>query len=463
MIELNEEQKRGYDLLMQFFKSKDKDQMFCLKGYAGTGKTFLISRFVEDVFKEQKKKDDWFSADEIAMTAPTNKAVQVLRQFGMSNEKICYKTIHSLLGLKEVIKDSGEIEFEKEFDQDAKDIKGFFMIIIDEVSMLNDKLFFEIKRYNNEIKIIMMGDPAQIPPVGKIDCEPFLNPSKHGIIEFQLTKIMRQADESAIVSNSFRIRNDLENDDVEFNPGFDLDVVSSRDDRETIKNKFISSFKSIDDCDLTKVVAWTNAKVLEYNNYIRKLLFGDKISKLMNGERMIMNKPFNIDIPEEQKQRKGKHHYKKEKGELLTTNQEITITSFAEKEIDLQEKIRLLVYVAHISFISNTGQTKTGTIKIMHEKSLNDFNFELEKIKQQAIRSTSGERKGLWKKYYDLLRTVADVNYAYAITAHKSQGSTYDNTFVDVRNISYNNNVVERNRILYTALTRAKKQTTIIV
>ena len=63
-----------------------------------------------------------------------------------------------------------------------------------------------------------------------------------------------------------------------------------------------------------------------------------------------------------------------------------------------------------------------------------------------------------WIQYYNFLRRYADVSFAYAITAHKSQGSTYNTTFVLEDDINMNLDVVERNRIKYTAYTRASKK-----
>ena len=78
------------------------------------------------------------------------------------------------------------------------------------------------------------------------------------------------------------------------------------------------------------------------------------------------------------------------------------------------------------------------------------------KLKKTAI-ETRGKNKS-WIKYYDFLRRYADVSYAYAITAHKSQGSTYETAFVLEDDIDVNPNVVERNRIKYTAYTRSSKK-----
>lgn len=205
---LNDEQQAGHDAIASFLHEPHGNSMFLLKGYAGTGKTFLISHIINQII-EANSKAKWYKQKKIAMTAPTNKAVQVLRESSGLADLVSFKTIHSLLGLKEVIKDFGEIEYKKAYDEDDGSMSDFHIVIIDEVSMLDDALFYEVKRWNSEIKIIMMGDPAQIPPVNKVDCEPFLRPKEHEMIEFQLTQIMRQEDGSAIVSSSFDIRENL--------------------------------------------------------------------------------------------------------------------------------------------------------------------------------------------------------------------------------------------------------------
>jgi exodeoxyribonuclease-5 len=77
-------------------------------------------------------------------------------------------------------------------------------------------------------------------------------------------------------------------------------------------------------------------------------------------------------------------------------------------------------------------------------------------MKLRAIQKKGKDKS--WVIYYNFLRRYADVNYAYAITAHKSQGSTYNTTFVLEDDIDMNINIVERNRIKYTAYTRASKK-----
>lgn len=439
MVGLNEQQQAAFTELAKFIEDgKIYNTMYCLKGYAGTGKTYTIARVVEHIIRKHSR---W----KVAMTAPTNKAVQVLRE-AANIDGVTYKTIHSLLGLKEDIKDSGEIEFVRDWDEPATGLKQFKVLIIDETSMLDDNLFMQVRRYNNDLKIIFMGDPAQIPPVNKEDCEPFLNPELHGIVELQLTKIMRQADGSAIASNGQVIRDNLTNWRFEFKQGDDLTVYEMPLHRKLLQLRFRDEFGAHVNA---RVIAWTNRKVDQYNKYIRSITLGNDARKITDGERLIMNAPYVVKL-ESGKEAK------------LSTNQEVEVIEFDYGFEDMPGDHKLAVYHCRVRFADTDGQDAEAVIPILNESDDELFKQLLAKLKKDAIESPMGERKDAWRKFYAFKRALADVSYAYAITAHKSQGSTYHTCFVDVSNISLNPNVVERNRILYTAITRAKHQLIII-
>ena len=436
---LNDEQKEAFDLMYEFVNSPKDGSMFLLKGFAGSGKTYCISRLV-DALKRIKP------GRRIAMTAPTNKAVAVLKESsGLSD--VNYKTIHALLGLKEVIdKETGQQRFEKDFDSEYSTILKYGVLIIDEVSMLEDKLFFDIKKHSKKVKIIMMGDPAQIPPVNKLDCEPFLNPEKHNIREYQLSKIMRQAGDSDIPVRAYDVRSAIDTEVFKFVPGEGFNVYSRDKDRALIKQAFEKTFNGENNA---RVISWTNRSVSNYNSYIRKLLYGENLEKILVGEKLIMNSPWRIM-----------------EGLSLHANQEIEVISKTQNgyEVDLEDlgKESFICYDAGIKFLNDVGSEEYATIRILHESSEDLFKQKLNSIAALAISSKKEERGHIWQKWYRLKRSFADISYAYAITAHKSQGSTYHCCFVDSANIHQNPNTIEKNRILYTALTRAKKEVHLI-
>lgn len=478
---LTSDQLEVFTEMMKFIDTADSS-MLVLKGYAGTGKTFTITRFIQyclALTRQHIKTGSLMAAHkygrpEIAMTAPTNKAVQVLREssdrslFG----KVTFSTIHQLLGLKEVINDSGEQEFRNDRNKHPE-IEKQDILILDEVSMLNDDLFILIRNYAPTIKIIMLGDPKQVPPVGKEDCELFLNPDKHNIRTIELSKIMRQKEGSSIIEASFYIRNDITNPSYNFSAfpsltGKDLQLFDARLQRHeliaTIKEKVLSD-AFLNNPNIMKVIAWRNAKVLEYNNYIRKMYGSRKwpdidmsaAPRILLGDRMIANEPVVKEVS----------------GGMLEiqlhTNQEFEVISVSEpfeeafEYVLSDELVGLNVQGVTVSYYSAEFDCmKEITIRVLHESSVDELKKMVERLKGAALNAPQNKRGWFWREFYRLQRHFANISYAYAITAHKSQGSTYNEVVVDANDIMLNSNVVERNRILYTAITRAKNNLTLI-
>lgn len=476
--DLSSDQLEAFTDMVKFIDTPD-DSMLVLKGYAGTGKTFTITRFIQyclEMTRQHIKTKNVMAAHKygtpaIAMTAPTNKAVQVLREHSDKSlfGKVHFSTIHQLLGLKEVINDSGEQEFRNDRDKNPE-ITRQDILIIDEVSMLNDDLFILIWNYAPTIKIIMLGDPKQVPPVGKEDCEPFLNPMKYNIRTIELSRIMRQKEGSAIIEASFHIRNDITNPAHSFSAftsitGTDLQLFNAnlqRNELITVMKEKVLSEAFVQNPNIMKVIAWRNAKVNEYNIYIPKI-YGLKkwpeidmatAPKILAGDRMIANEPvikyeFNMIVI------------------LMHTNQEFIVLRSNHVEARNFEYVNgsvdLETYVVVAEFYSaELDKMVEEKITVLHENSKEEFERTVQKLKNSALHATSDKRGFFWREYYHFIRQFANVTYAYAITAHKSQGSTYDEVFVDVNDIRLNQNVVERNRILYTAITRAKNNLTLI-
>ena len=105
---------------------------------------------------------------------------------------------------------------------------------------------------------------------------------------------------------------------------------------------------------------------------------------------------------------------------------------------------------------------KTHTIKMLAEKSEAAFNKELKILKDKATKAEPMLKRNAWVKYYNLLDKYADVKYNYALTVHKSQGSTFDNAIVINCDIKRIQDKRERNKLLYTAVTRAKNKLFVI-
>jgi exodeoxyribonuclease-5 len=452
---LNGDQKKAFDELKDFIHDKNDDNIYVLKGWAGTGKTYCVSflvRYVLDVIYPNK---NWYK---IAVTGPTNKSVRVIKKTtGIKNARVTFQTIHKLLGLTERITSDGQQEFVNQGDFEPQ-IRKTKLLIIDEVSMLNDDLFHEILRYRSDIKIICMGDPAQIPPVGKPDCIPFRDEllEMYGIKTLELKTIMRQKGDNPIIDTSVLIRTDLENPYIETGvesmlndkgEGIEFLNLNSSSIRESFNDILSSYFNSEDfkeDPEYSKIIAWRNKTVEKMNQLVRKVIYGDESigSKILLGEKLIANNPI-IEM-----------------GQILfNTNDEFTVDKFEIKK----EKVRvadeegtLKYYETGVTFLNDEDKKVTYFIDILHEDSESYFFVLANKLKKIAIEKRGKEKS--WIKYYDFIRRFADVSYAYSITAHKSQGSTYTTAFVLEDDIDVNPNIVERNRIKYTAYTRSSKK-----
>jgi len=431
---LNREQLIAFETLKKYIKDRNDDSIFVVKGWAGTGKTYCISHLVRHILEVVYPSLEWYK---IGITGPTNKSVRVIRNTSnIDNPRVTFQTIHKLLGMKEKILDDGNIVFESERTFGGPDIRSIKLLIIDEVSMLDDRLFNQIVQYTDRMKIICMGDPAQIPPVGKIDCIPFREDmfETYKIKTLQLSEIMRQSDGNGIIDASINIRENLSLSTVQFTET----ILNSRDQgikflnlnddevRATFGELLSKYFKSNNDIDFVKVLAWRNKTVGTMNTLIRNLIYGDAgKSKILVGDKLIVNSPIF-----------------KDKTIVFNTNDE-----FVVEEIDIKYKEDLKYYDVRV------GKDR---VEILHEDSETDFKIKADKLKQHAI-DTKGAKKA-WIKYYTFLRMFADVSYSYAITCHKSQGSTYDTTFILESDIDANPDIVERNRIKYTAYTRASRK-----
>jgi hypothetical protein len=199
------------------------------------------------------------------------------------------------------------------------------------------------------------------------------------------------------------------------------------------------------DPDHAKVIAWTNATVNGYNNVIRKMKYGKDVGRISVGEELIADVP--IKDPENVK------------SILFTTNDEMKVIGYTV-ESQFFEGMELKYYLAEVEYMDYRSLIKkTSKIRILHEDSDEFFAHILQnKIRKAKEKQKTGGGAFYWKQFYETKEQFAEVKYNYAITAHKAQGSTYSNVLLITPDILRNKKVVERNRIIYTAMTRPKHQ-----
>jgi ATP-dependent exoDNAse (exonuclease V) alpha subunit len=460
---LNSDQKESFDSLVDYITNLNDDSIYVLKGWAGTGKTYTISLLVKYILEVIQPTRLWYK---VGVTGPTNKSVRVIRKAtGISSSRVQFQTVHKILGLAEKITQDGQQIFVNDGEYKPQ-IKSLKLLIVDEVSMLNDDLFHELLKYRDKTKIIFMGDPAQIPPVGKPDCIPFRDELhlNYNIKTLNLKQIMRQKEGNPIIEASVKIRANLLNNNTGIPSKSNLDMVGegiefinlnsseSRSNFRSILEKYYNSENFKSNSEYCKIIAWRNKTVSSMNDLVRKVIYDEEStnSKILIGEKLIANSPI-LD------------------GDsiIFNTNDEFSVESFEIHETDLRFKISdhpdddpypitLKYYEAIVSYLDEDDEVNEKIIQILHESSESDFKKLANILKLRAINKKGKDKS--WLVYYNFLRRYADVSYSYSITSHKSQGSTYDTVFLLEDDIDMNYNVIERNRIKYTSYTRSSRK-----
>jgi hypothetical protein len=422
---LTDKQLEIYDILSKI--KLNEFTMHVLTGYAGTGKTFLVGKIINQILFDNKTAS-------VAVTATTHKAVKVLKELSRLNqdtENIEFFTLHSLLGLKREINSDGTESYVE--DSFGSKVEDYSLIIVDEASMLDNKLFDTLAKHakKNLIPLLFIGDDKQIPPVNGGEFVLFTKkiPNKHTLVD-----IIRQANGNPIIETSKRIREGEKLDFVDnINDNFGLKYIKLGNEDDYINDYFNNEqFKT--DPNYVKILAWTNSAVDYYNSKVRKAIYGENCERICIGEKMVLNKPVVLG-----------------KKVLLNNNDEFEVLSY---DVETETSGYPFKYYS----LDVESDDKRLSLKLLHEDSFLSFNNALESLKKEAIKTKDTyARRMKWVNFYKLAEKYIDAKYNYALTVHKSQGSTFDNSIVIYCDILRVKDIDERNKLLYTSITRAKK------
>lgn len=478
---LRDSQDRGF-LELSDFVSRKGPGYHLLTANAGFGKTYLLNVFIEHMLFNNKDM-------KICMTAPTNKAVKVMEDMAMfQSTRLSYSTIHKLLGLKPRYNARGEMEFvrDKKADDPVESIRSIDLLIVDECSMLNDELFFLLDGFVNtnqirfdsdkDLKIIYTGDPLQIPPVRTGTKETY-----SGMDALPLRPYVQAQYNIGITVLDEPIRTDADSPIFKYGNQVRerMDYIVSWEKRENILDEnglgvifaetqgsefvtkcadswFLSeNFK--EDANYAKCVAYTNRRVDLFNDYIRSKMFGENPDKVMNGEKLIAGSPIMkaADV----------HSI------MINKNGEFDVT-YVKQAVKTVYEYEIKCYEAKVRVQLGGKSFSEEWIYVVHEIEEDRYqqilNYEksmaMQEMKDRKSFGGGNKKKGNpWMRFIVLLGTFADIKYNYAVTAHISQGSSYQNVLLLEQDmISRNSNVVERNRIKYTGITRASEKVLIV-
>ena len=412
---LNSEQSAAVEAIAEFLKGSAP--MFVLSGSAGTGKTFCMQHLLERV------------RGKFAFTAPTNKATRVLADTmkGHKNPPLC-RTIYSLLGLR--LAANGEVKELTEPDEYV-DLSDFAAVVVDEASMVNTKLFAFIQRAaDSGTQFIFLGDPAQLPPVGEVASPIWTLPDAACA---KLETVMRH--DNQILTFVTKIRDDMAQ------PFRRLRLTSDNDGEQGVwahsQQRFMATLRDRAGTDAflkpgkAKAIAWRNVAVAELNTLIRKEIFGEAASAhWLVGDRCVLTAPAS-DL-------EGKP--------LASTDEEGTVESLSVGAHSVHGEFD----VWRVSLLTDGNQRIN--LEFLHES---DERAWQRRVAEMAAEARASPR--LWKDYWTFVESFHQAKHAYALTAHRSQGSTYDEAFVWVSDILRNSDRLEAFKCLYVAASRPRR------
>lgn len=413
-----------------------------LRGYAGTGKTTVVSAVV--------KMLPFFQFKYVLM-APTGRAAKVMSGYS----KRTAFTIHKKV-FQQTAEPGGGLEFKRQSNYHKNTL-----FIVDEASMISDSsdygqngLLTDLMDYvfsKEGNRLLLIGDTAQLPPVGILESpaleKDYLQKNfKADVLATEMTEVMRQDLDSGILFNATNLRNELAKKD------FNIRLTTSRfsDTFKMTGEKLEDGLRYAYDkfgVENTAIICRSNKNATQYNQYIRRTIqyredeieAGDFLMIVRNNYHFLPeNTPAgflaNGDFVEVEKVGRVEEIY-----DLRFANLTLRLLDYPEQESFEAKVILDTLYSA--------------------EASLNDKAYRnlYEQVKEDyADLSTKKERAKALKT--DPYLNALQVKFAYALTCHKSQGGQWSAVFVDQGYLTDEMVNQEYLRWLYTAVTRASEE-----
>ncbi len=396
------------------------DKLYLLTGYAGTGKTTLLQAFIQGLRQRGDHRP-------IVLTAFSNKATKVLTTMAARwRLEVDAMTCCKLLGLRPVV---NEEDGKQVFQVDQKHRSQFDryrLVIVDECSMVNEELWQllvnAVSNLYHGTQILFVGDPAQLPPVNEPESACF----RHILHRSELTEVVRYGGAIGVIAEDLRrnldrphlphFRNDTNADHTE---GC---FVLPRPVWEQLLIKAFTSPSYQENPDQVRALAYTNRRVTELNQLIRRAMHPPQAPRFVVGERlMALNPCLNEDT--------------------------LVLSTSAECEVLYTARGREGEWPVWMLEVE-TEEGDYKTLRVLHESGQKEFQAKLDFLAKEKR----------WMEFWDLRQRFHEVDYAYSLTVHKSQGSTFQDVFVDLPSMRSNRNVIERNQLCYVAFTRAAKR-----
>lgn len=443
-LEPTSQQSALMEKVANFIVDKDSDRIFLLKGYAGTGKTSVISSVIKVMDELQQP---------VVLLAPTGRAAKVLSIY---SEKQAF-TIH-----KKIYRQKSGADFNSDFNLNVNLHKST-LFVVDEASMIANSapdsvfgsgcLLDDLIHYvysGENCRLILIGDTAQLPPVGQL-LSPALDKGMlegygFSVDEFELTEVVRQASSSGILSNATFLRTLIANEF--YDDGLPkIDTKSFPDVKKMPGDELIEALSSSYGkygTDDVIVISRSNKRANVFNNGIRnsvlyreeELSSGDMLMVVKNNyfwSKDIKGFDFiaNGDVAEVKRIRNKRELYGFRFAEVLLY--------FPDYDTEIEANILL-----------DTLQSPSPTL------TYDDSNRLFQAV-QEDYMDIGNKRDRMLKMRQDPYLNALQVKFAYAVTCHKAQGGQWDDVYIDVGYITEEQTDIEFLRWLYTAFTRARR------
>jgi len=433
--------------LSQFIFDASSNQVYLLRGYAGTGKTSIVGTIVNNLWQAKKNA---------VLLAPTGRAAKVISNYSKKEAFTIHKKIYFPKKEK-----GGGVKFVMQPNKHRNTI-----FIVDEASMIpdapsdsklfeNGSLLDDLMQYvysGHQCKLLLIGDKAQLPPV-KSDLSPALDSDKlslnynKDISGVELDEVVRQEQDSGILENATEIRTTLESgfyESFKFNVATYKDIVRLVDGYEIMDA--INDAYSSNGYEETAIIVRSNKRANLYNKQIReRILFNE--SELSAGDYLMVvkNNYFWIKPTTEAGFIAN--------GDIIEVLEIFSIKElygfkFAEVKVKMVDYPRMRPFETVL--LLDTIDAESASL------SYDDSNRLYQEVAKDYANETSNYKRFLGVKnnnYFNALQ----VKFSYAITCHKSQGGQWNTIFVEQ---PYLPNGMDKDylRWLYTAVTRAKEK-----
>ena len=456
----NEGQRELIDKLGTFLLDSTEGKLFILRGYAGTGKTSIVSALVRTLRSLGQK---------CILMAPTGRAAKVLSRYASLDERVPAYTIHKYIYRQN--------ELGKQSFSLGDNLFHHALFIVDEASMLSDIrepgspfgsgcVLDDLMRfvYNGQgCSLMLVGDTAQLPPVGH-STSPALSddymaryavPNLH-IISHTLTEVARQADSSAILKNATAIREHISELSEKLTPANGEHVaITSAPELVLLNGADLqqSLEKSYNECGMaqTLIVTRSNKRTNLYNQGVRAYILW-KEDQLSSGDRVMVNKNNYFW---------GKDY---EGVEFIANGDMFEVTRIR----NFRELYGFHFADATLQNVDYEAEREMECIvwlDILQAES----DEQIYQMQQDLFYRIAEDYPEIHNKR-ELIKTIYDspyynalhIRYAYAVTCHKAQGGQWQHVYIDQGPVPDEQRDITYLRWLYTALTRATEKVYLI-